>query len=147
MAQSNPIELKIYRLLNEFLGCIVLREHHQITKKVETVIILDRSGSMGSSVQKLVNSVLPKFFSKLTYDSETVFNLIAFESQTVLHKIKIGALPSVQMVDGGCTFMSPAVKKLHELFEEFKCKNVGAVRILTISDGEIVDQGMFKISK
>lgn len=40
--------------------------------------------------------------------------------------------------------MSPAVTELHKLFEQFNKTKVNALRILTISDGEIFDQALTK---
>lgn len=138
---TNSIKLKLYPILSEFIGCIELPRNSNLNEKIETVVILDRSGSMGNSVRKIVRAVLPEFFSTLSYSDEEFFHLIAFESSTIVEKIKIGDLRSNDLYCAGGTCMAPAVEELHKLFKQFKSKSVSAVRILTISDGEICDQG------
>ncbi|KAG5666642.1 hypothetical protein PVAND_014658 [Polypedilum vanderplanki] len=140
---SNQHELKIYALEGEFIASVELKNQDSIQKKpkkVETVVILDRSGSMGNSVYKIVHSILPKFFELLSYDPESSFHLIAFESRTKLHKIKIDDLKNFKMFSAGGTQMAPAVEELHKLFTEFNDQNVKALRVLTVSDGEVWDQ-------
>lgn len=134
-------ELKIYPFDGEFIASIDLKGDVPIKSNAcETVVILDRSGSMSGSVYKIVHTILPKFFENLEYDPEASFHLIAFESATVLHTIKIGELKDFKMHSAGGTFMSPAVMKLRELFEDFNKKAVTSVRVLTISDGMVSDQ-------
>lgn len=140
-------EIKLYPLENEFLACLDTtkgqEQNDQIESKVETVVILDRSGSMEESVENIVNNVLPKFFELLSYDPDTIIYLIAFESNTRLHKIKVGDFIKFKMFCEGCTAMAPAVAELYKLFEQFQ-SNVKSLRIVTISDGEVDDQAATK---
>ena len=140
-------EIKLYPIENEFLACLDTRQgqesSEQVESKIETVVILDRSGSMGESVENIVNNVLPKFFELLSYDPETVIYLIAFETSTKVHKIKVGDFIKFRMFCEGCTSMAPAIAELHKLFEEFQA-SVKSLRIVTISDGEVDDQAATK---
>ncbi|KAG5667535.1 hypothetical protein PVAND_015514 [Polypedilum vanderplanki] len=139
----NQHELKIYPLEDEFIASIELNRQNPSPKahtKVEMVVILDCSGSMGSSVSKIINNVFPKFFELLSYDPQDEFHLIAFNDSTTLYKIKINELQDFKLDAEGGTLMAPAVTELHKLFTEFNNKKVTALRILTISDGEIWDQ-------
>lgn len=140
---DSQYEIKLYPIENEFIACIDTTNIHssleKVNSKVETVVILDRSGSMGKSVYKIVHSVLPKFFEYLSYDPETVINLIAFESRTVVHKIKVDEFKDFKMFSAGGTSMAPAVTELQKLFEEFQ-SSIKSLRIVTISDGEVFDQ-------
>lgn len=133
-------ELKVYPFADEFIASIDINSSTPSKLLNETVIILDRSGSMGGSVYKIVHSILPKFFELLNYDPESTFSLIAFECQTVLHTIKVGDLKDFKMHSAGGTTMAPAVTQLQLLFEDFIKKGVNSVRVLTISDGMVGDQ-------
>lgn len=139
---SSLYELKLYPLENDYIGCLdttnVKYFSEKMNSRVETVIIIDRSGSMGNSVYKITHKILPKFFENLSYDPETVINLICFESSAKLHKIKVCDFENTPMFSGGGTAMAPAVAELHKIFEEFQ-SSVTSLRILTISDGEIFD--------
>ncbi|CAG9811641.1 unnamed protein product [Chironomus riparius] len=136
-------EIKLYPIEKEFLACLDTRKgqesSEQVDSKIETVVVLDRSGSMGESVEMIVNNVLPKFFELLSYDPETIINLIAFETSTKVHKIKVGDFIKFRMFCEGCTAMAPAVEELYKLFEQFQ-SNVKSLRIVTISDGEVNDK-------
>ena len=138
---SSNLELKIYQLDSDSIASIDIPDNENSPQHVETVVIVDRSGSMGKSVYKIVHSILPHFFENLSYESEQEFYFIAFESATYMEKIKIGDLKEKKIFSAGGTHMKPAVVELRKLFEEFKEKNVDSVRILTISDGEIFDPG------
>ena len=64
----SPIELEIYPNNAFYLGKIKINE--DLIKEsssfldLETIIILDRSGSMGSSTYDIVKKILPKLFQK-----------------------------------------------------------------------------------
>lgn len=107
--------------------------------KTETVIILDRSGSMGDAVERIVRKVLPKFFKNLQYRDSDSFHLIAFDDEVEYYEVKINELKVFDMSARDGTYMYEAVCRLSELLHMFQQKNVELVRILTISDGEISD--------
>lgn len=136
-------EIKVYPIEDEFIACLDTTAYQKLSNvkdvKVETVIVLDRSGSMGNSVYKIIHSVLPKFFEFLSYDPDTIINLIAFECQTTVHKIRVADFKDTKLFCAGGTCMAPAVSELQKLFEEFQSKVI-SLRLLTISDGEVSDQ-------
>ncbi|CAG9800237.1 unnamed protein product [Chironomus riparius] len=143
--EAETYKLDIYPVNDEFLASIDTSSNQNVEQKnVETVVILDRSGSMGGSVVKIIRKILPKFFEILKYDPEQVINLIAFESRTVVHKIKIKDFHTYKMFSAGGTVMAPAVTELRTLFEEFKEK-IDSLRIVTISDGMIADEEQTKV--
>lgn len=107
--------------------------------KTETVIILDRSGSMGDAVERIVRQVLPKFFANLQCQASDSFHLIAFDDEIEYYELKIEELCDFDLSARDGTYMYETVTKLSELFEIFHQKNVELLRILTISDGEITD--------
>ncbi|KAL7014465.1 hypothetical protein ACKWTF_015943 [Chironomus riparius] len=137
--------IKLYPIDNRFIACLdTTNAKTQSKSNLETVVILDQSGSMGDSVANIVNNVLPKFFEILSYDPETVINLITFESSTRLYKLKVKEFHNVELFSLGGTYMSPAVSMLLSLFKEFQF-SVSGLRILTISDGDVYDQEETKV--
>lgn len=144
---NSKYNIKLYPVENEFIACLdtTNAENSKRNKnsRVETVVILDRSGSMDQSVYKIVHKILPKFFENLSYDPDTTVHLIAFESTTKVHKIKVGDFKDMKMFSAGGTLMAPAVAELHKLFEHFQ-STVTSLRILTISDGMVEDQQQTK---
>lgn len=104
-----------------------------------TVVIVDRSGSMGNYVAKMVNDVLPIMFKKLSYDPKTLIHLITFDSQVEYLNIQVEDLKDQEMQCRGQTYMAGAVLELQlKLFGSFDPSL--PVRVLTVSDGAIHDQ-------
>jgi len=136
-------EIHLYPIEDKFIAFLDIpntkSSSNIANSSVETVVILDRSGSMGGAVPYIVNYILPRFFKLLSYDPETIINLITFESKAQVFKIKVQYFGNIPIFCGGQTFMAPAVFGLHKIFESFQ-SNVTSLRILTISDGEVFDQ-------
>lgn len=134
-------ELKLYPLDGRYVAEINVPDNANATPnlKTETVIILDRSGSLGAAVERIVREVLPNFFMNLKYQASDSFHLIAFDDELEYYEIKIADLPNFGMTARGGTLMYEAVSKLSDLFEHFHQNDVELVRILTISDGRIED--------
>lgn len=134
-------ELNLYPLDGRYVAEINVPDDLNTTSnlKTETVIILDRSGSLGAAVERIVHQVLPKFFMNLKYRPSDTFHLIAFDDELEYYEIKIDDLPHFDMTARGGTLMYEAVGKLSELFQQFHQNDVELLRILTISDGRIED--------
>ena len=134
---------------NEFIAFLdtanIKNISNDVKAKVETVVILDQSGSMEDSVDQVVNSVLPKFFELLYYDPEDVINLILFEDFAEVIKLKVKDFKDFEVISAGGTSMATAVDELEKLFKDFE-SSVNTLRILTISDGEVDDQAATKAS-
>jgi hypothetical protein len=107
-------------------------------KLYETIIVLDRSGSMDEYFRKLITKVLPEFFKLLSYNSEDEIHLITFDSRVSEYTCAVREFSFMRMEAGGATYFAPAVTKLHHLLDRTKKDRL--VRILTISDGEVFDQ-------
>ena len=107
--------------------------------EITTIIILDVSGSMHTSINKITNLFLPKLFTKLNYKDNQQITFITFSNDSEIisydfSKIKKG----INIEANGATYMQYALKNLKNFLEKYnKNKNV---RILTISDGELFDQ-------
>ncbi|XP_037041145.1 uncharacterized protein LOC119077886 [Bradysia coprophila] len=134
-------EMNLYPLDGQYVAQINVPNGSASTShfKTETVIILDRSGSMGDAVERIVRQVLPKFFKNLQCQDNDSFHLIAFDDEVEYYEVKISELSTFDMYARDGTYMYETVKKLSELFEVFHQKQVELLRILTISDGEISD--------
>lgn len=135
-------KLKLHPLDDcEFIGTITIPEiqqHKQVkSSAIETVIILDRSGSMGDSARRVANEILPLFLLKLSYEKLHQVHFITFESVAHDYHVSAERMKQLSVSANGSTHMAPAVKRCHELFKSFSSKSV---RILTISDGEINDR-------
>ena len=107
--------------------------------EITTIIILDVSGSMHTSINKITNLFLPKLFTKLNYKDNQQITFITFSNDSEIisydfSKIKNG----INIEADGGTYMLYALKNLKNFLEKYnKNKNV---RILTISDGDLFDQ-------
>ena len=92
-SEASPYKIKLYPIENEFIAFLdtanIKNISNDVKAKVETVVILDQSGSMEDSVDHVFNSVLPKFFELFYYDPEDVINLILFEDFAEVIKLKV----------------------------------------------------------
>ena len=137
----SPIELEIYPNNSFYIGKIkiddeLIKESSSFSD-LETIIILDRSGSMGSSTYDIVKKILPKLFQKLGYTEKEKINLITFSNFTEQFE---GNYEEISKSNVYClkeTFLLPALRKLYSLIDYSKKKKF---RILTISDGILNDQ-------
>lgn len=130
---------------SDFTGEITIKAtsgNHQ--SLYQTIIILDRSSSMAGQFERIVNTILPMFFGKLTYQPLNTINLITFESNSSLHKETVQSFRSLPLRSDGGTFMRPAVDICRQVFQSLD--SAKPVRVLTISDGEIQDQPETKSS-
>lgn len=136
-------EIKLFPVEDEYIGCFDARNTEFSSERkrthVETIIILDRSGSMWGSIKKFVNEILPKFFENLKYDYEAPVTFITFEDIVEVHKLKVGDFKTIDINAGGDERLALAVNELHKIFEQFESSG-SAFRILTISDGAIGDR-------
>lgn len=109
------------------------------TKKhngLDTIIILDTSGSMGDTARRTANEIIPLVLSKLSYDPSQFIHLIEFETISYLHTVTVSRLKTLLIDADGGSMMAPAVKKCTEVFKKLSGKSV---RLLIISDGEVLD--------
>jgi hypothetical protein len=95
---------------------------------------------MRSAVLRIVTEIFPIFFSKLSYNENEMVHLITFSDDATYYKMRVSDFKSLTNFIQSGTQMLPAVNKLSELVNTFKSQNIEALRILTISDGEIGDQ-------
>lgn len=146
MEVKNNLKLEIYDSVDSYVGKIVVPskivEENTIFTNLYHIVILDRSGSMGSSIFKIVNHVLPKVFQKLGYkDKEPEITLITFESKVEVFQLTPKEIGKMNIKPQGQTFMKPAILELETTINNILKKNKNATfRVLAISDGELHDQ-------
>ena len=124
----SPIELEIYQNNSFYIGKIkiddeLIKESSSFSD-LETIIILDRSGSMGSSTYDIVKKILPKFFQKLGYSEQEKINLITFSQFTEQFE---GNYEEISKSNVYClkeTFLLPALRKLYSLIDYSKKKKI-----------------------
>lgn len=133
--------LKLYPLTDdEFIGTVKVQQTpKQDTSLLETVIILDKSGSMGDQARRLTNEIIPSFLSKLSYNEKQVIHFITFDSVSNLYSKRIEEMKSLTISGNGGTTMAPAVGICQQIFGTFVNDYGKPIRLLTISDGEIGD--------
>ena len=144
---DESFKLNLYPLTDgEFIGTIKVQQTPETGKQtpedtslIETVIILDKSGSMGDQARRLTNEIIPLFLSKLLYDEKRVMHFITFDSVSALYSKRIEDMRNFTCSGEGGTTMAPAVVKCQEIFGTFVNNYGKPIRLLTISDGEIQD--------
>lgn len=104
---------------------------------VETVILLDVSGSMGQNVTRTVRDYIPNALEKAGYSNTDVFYLITFSSTSSVYKYTLNDFRASHLGCQGSTLMKPGIEEIRKLTIS---SNNRMIRIITISDGELQDQ-------
>lgn len=137
---SNGV-VRVFPSSNEFIGEFTapdIENEAELSKQCQTIIILDRSGSMESHLIRMTNRILPLFFSKLSYRKLNQIFLLTFSQNAELLSRFVSEFPSMQMIAGGTTYMKDAIQNCKDVFEDLDSDK--PVRVLAISDGLIFDQ-------
>ena len=146
---TNDVEIKISLTGNDTICRVKLENSliEDIQKKqgkkvvgvdnIETIIILDRSGSMGDQVQRLYNIIIPGVLYNLGYTADSVVNIVTFDSAIQVLNTKVSKMAAEKIYCRGSTYMAGTIKEIEKLVLGSK---KAYFRILAISDGEISDQ-------
>ena len=145
---ATNLDLHLYPNENGYIGKLTLNlskdnksNDRLLTKSnVSTIVILDRSGSMGNSVPRFVNQILPSIFQSLNYSDNDPITLITFDSTANKYTIPVKQLGSFAIKCQGQTYMAPGIVTLTSFIRNELPKDCHNLRILTISDGEVQDQ-------
>jgi hypothetical protein len=146
---SDQVELSLYPNGTGYIGKFILDNTKSINNvdqlliskvNVSTIVILDRSGSMGNSVPRFVNQILPQIFECLEYSDDQIIHLVTFNTSATHYKLSVGALKTFSIRCQGMTNMAPGVTLLTSLIRNDLPEDCHALRLLTISDGEVSDQ-------
>ena len=130
--------LKIYKSGNGYIGKLDISKLNvsKLNQDLVFIIILDVSGSMGQTVPRFVNIILPNLLQKL--DITSSINLITFSDEVKIYKGDYNYFSTLELKAYGCTYMNKAIDELEKIFEKINKK--ANIRILSISDGELHDQ-------
>jgi hypothetical protein len=146
------MNLEVYPCLDSFIGKFVLPSEadrsgkkcdqdgdaSNISGATQTVVILDRSGSMAGEVRRVTTKLLPAVFRKLRYKEDDRIVLITFDSCGSCKEYRVGELAGLPIDSRGCTEMSTGLQKLIDYFPKLQ-PNL-PLRIFIISDGEVSDK-------
>jgi hypothetical protein len=102
----------------------------------ETICIVDRSGSMGQQVARIINVILPQVLTDLGYSNEKI-KIFMFDDKINIFDNTINEMCRYKIFAGGGTYMTKAIAELDKYFMTTKNNRV---RIITLSDGDLNDQ-------
>ncbi|CAF4248244.1 unnamed protein product [Rotaria sp. Silwood2] len=148
MSSESELELCLYPNESGFIGKLSLTTSDETllsNSKVATIVILDRSGSMGNFVSRFVNRILPRIFKTLEYANDQTITLITFDDNANKYTIPVKELPKFKIQSQGCTYMAPAISMLIQTILIDLSTDCRALRLLTISDGDVADQDQVQI--
>ena len=130
--------LKIYKSGNGYIGKLDISKLNvsKLNQDLVFIIILDVSGSMGQTVPRFVNIILPNLLQKL--DITSSINLITFSDEVKIYKGDYNYFSTLELKAYGCTYMNKAIDELEKIFEKINKKT--NIRILSISDGELQNE-------
>ncbi|CAF3550969.1 unnamed protein product [Rotaria sp. Silwood1] len=143
MTSESELELCLYPNETGFIGKLSLTTSDETLlskSKVATIVILDRSGSMGNFVGRFVNRILPRIFKTLDYANDQIITLITFDDNANKYTIPVKELSKFKIQSQGCTYMAPAISMLIQTILIELPTDCRALRLLTISDGDVADQ-------
>ena len=120
-------KLKLYRLGDDYIASIDYKPNgkRKTNRKIETVVILDRSSSMDESFRTIVKQILPLCFKKLDFNLDEKIHLITFDTFVNYYHMSINEISQQKnFYSQGSTFLSVAVRKFHEIFITLQEQNV-----------------------
>ena len=122
---------------------ITKSDNPNLSKDVEFIMILDKSGSMGYEVHRLISRIIPRALNLLNYGDNDNIHLITFESSAYLYNFSVKDLKNNNNINGsGGTCMVDVYKLVKSIFNQNQ--NKSNFRILALSDGMIEDQEQTK---
>ena len=104
----------------------------------EFIIIVDKSGSMGDTFNKIITRTIPEVLNCLGYENRKI-HLITFDNDVKYLSVSKSELKNLNASSGGKTYLAKSYDILEKILYNLKekCNNF---RILIISDGKLDDQ-------
>ena len=104
----------------------------------EFIIIVDKSGSMGSTFNEIISRTIPEVLNSLGYGNRKV-HLITFDNDVRYSSVSKSELRMLKSRSGGKTYCAKSYDILEKILSDLKekCNNF---RILIITDGKLDDQ-------
>jgi hypothetical protein len=130
--------LQVYRSGDSlpYIGKIHIKSNiNSNVKEIQTIILLDTSGSMGQNVGRIITQYLPESLQNNNNNNEII--LITFSGESKVFKHNINSLRKSRQGPEGQTFMEPAITNLQQIIRNSEFTQFN---ILTISDGALHDQ-------
>jgi hypothetical protein len=145
---SAPLTMQLRPVLDGgFVGelvapAAVLRANGSARNTVpKLIIILDRSGSMGESVRRLTQRIIPDVAKRLAVPEAEPITVIAFDNRVLLvteTQQKLRA--NMALTAGSATYMANAITAAQRAIVNAAVHERRPVRMLVLSDGELNDQ-------
>ena len=138
MEDALSVELLIYKYAKKYLGNLDLTNLNikNSSKETKFIIILDQSGSMGQSVPKIVNIIIPMLLNKIS--NQSTATLITFSNDSKVYSGDAEYFSKLNLYADACTYMCQALKQLETILNNLE-EGI-SIRILVFSDGELHDQ-------
>ncbi|XP_037045864.1 uncharacterized protein LOC119081243 isoform X2 [Bradysia coprophila] len=135
---QNKNELHLYPINNnKYMGAIDVKGA-TVSNSIQTVVILDSSGSMGNVTARFVKEILPLVMSKLNWNKG--IDLINFSSKANWKYLTLSELKTSDIQSGGRTCIGPAIRMFRLCLESIQQNYPGQpIRVLTVCDGSISD--------
>jgi hypothetical protein len=151
MEKTIDLQMKLHESINGYIGKISVDvnelakvDNYNINSvnppsygHVETIVILDRSGSMSADAPRLTNQIIPNVFASIGYDDSAKIFLIAYDDKVETYEMTCDQLRGLKLLSRGSTYMAQTIHALRKRISESKSKHI---RILTLSDGILDDQ-------
>ena len=137
----NFIPLEIYKSQNSFIGKIFLDNNlisdFKSFNSLCTIVIIDVSYSMGTSVYIIIKEILYNLFKKLNYLEKYEIYFILFSDKIQLIKTNYNNMLNIKIDFSANSNLNLALNELENIFIN---KNYFKYRIITFSDGDLNDQ-------
>jgi len=133
--------LKTYKTNEGYLGKIDTTDlESDNSVDLHFIVILDQSGSMGNSVPRFTNTILPMILTRLNMTTANI-TLITFSDKSEVYTGDKFFFSNLNIRCQGCTYMQPAVRNLEKLLDNlYQSNSKKHIRLLSVSDGCLHDQ-------
>ena len=113
-----------------------IKEYSSKSNGIELIMIVGRSGSMGQYYTRIFTKVMPLVLENIHYPENKEVQFITFDSDIEYRKItKDGFMHAQNEKPRGPTYMKGVFREL----EKILVNENSAYRILTLSDGDLLD--------
>ncbi|QKF93474.1 hypothetical protein QKU48_gp0016 [Fadolivirus algeromassiliense] len=135
----STLTVNVYPTIEGYMCKLVVPDNETFKQSkgdCQTFVILDRSGSMGQNVGRIMNQYLPGVFENLGYQNQKV-RVLMFDDKLLNYEGTWKDMMSSKVTAGGSTYMTKAVE---ELQKQLSTSSIPKARILALSDGDLHDQ-------
>jgi hypothetical protein len=124
--------MKVQQVLKDF--CLQVSDNTKdVLNNIQTIVILDRSSSMGEYYNQMLRHLHVSFLN-VGFKPSDIIHLITFDKKAVYAKMTVDNFRTDMGKMQGKTYFQPALDILNNIVKSFNCMN-----IITISDGDMFD--------